>query len=444
MEKYNVLPETNAYRRLQMLFGKENFIELEPFVESNNGYAEVRTAFGYINNIPVYAFSQDMQRNSGAISTFQCSKICKLYDLAAKTGFPIVGIYDSLGANLSEGINMLNSYSELLFNVNRLSGVVLQISIVVGNCFGASSLIASSADFLIMTDNAYLGIDTSGENSSSEFVKNSGISHINVTNCEEAINSAIKLISILPSNNLSQTPLEELKSSYDIDIKKGDKFSKADTIISIFDDSEFFEIQMDYGYAAKIGFARFEGRSVGVIISIKELLDKQSCDKITRFVRFCDAFSIPLITFIDSNEFESLKEAAKVANVYSDATNVKITIITGEVYGTLYIALAGKGTNSDVTYAWEEAFISSLKPETEAEIVCSDELKSMKEPFKDRKKIVSGYKKSHLSAVNAAKLGFIDDIISIEDTRIKICYSLEMLSQKRMNRIPRKHSNIQI
>ena len=444
----DILFKKRAYERLNLIFGENNFTEIDPLLKNNDTYAEVLTAFGYINNSPAYVFSQDIDRDFGAMSSAQISKICKLYDLASKTGYPIIGIYDSIGAKIGEYNSILQSYGNLLLKVNNLSGLVPQISIILGSCLGSNALLASCSDFVIMSKNAKFGIETNAKNSSCDFAVKAGNCHFMTKNDEHAINIAKQLVSILPSNNLSYTNIDKVKPSYELDIKNSEKYSQKETIISLFDDSKFLELQSEFGQTISIGFSKLEGRTVCIAISNSNvnngILDSKSCTKLARIASFCDAFSIPLITFIESKGFESLKDAAKLSNVYAEATNVKITIITGSIYGSTYIALGSKGSNSDITFAWESAIISALLPEASIEILYEDRIKNLKNPLIEKPELIKEYINTHASPYYAAEQGYIDDVISIDGTRVKLCYTIEMLCNKRVQNIPKKHSNIQV
>lgn len=439
----NKIRESKGYKRLSALFDDGSFTEMDPFVKSEDVYSEVISGFGYINGCPVYAFSQNIDANGSPMSKSQISKIIKVYNMATKTGIPVIGIYDSIGAKLQEGNEMLSLYGELLRISNNISGVVPQISVVLGTCFGTSSMIAASADILIMTESSQIGIDVSGELSSAESAKKSGISHLVLKDEKSAILKARSLIEMLPSNNL-ESPIK-FESEFEVsDVK----ISTGSDIIKIFDDSSFIEFQDGFGQAFIIGLARLAGRTVGVVYSNPSyndgIIDADSCSKSSRLVRFCDAFSIPVLTFIDSRGFSSLREASKLSSSYSEATTAKVTIITGEVYGPLYISIAGKGANSDIILAWPDSVVSMLAPETAVAIMYQDKLKGSKDPINDREKLVEEYKSTDASAITAANDGFIDEVIEPNDTRAKLISYLDMLSGKRVSTLPKKHSNMQI
>ena len=446
--------KTKAYKRLKLLFDEGTFVELDTFVKSSGQYAEVLSGFGSVDGCPVYAFSQNIDKEGGVVTSAHLKKIQKVYELAAKTGSPVVGIYDSVGAKLTEGNEMLAAYGDLLRACNNLSGVVPQISIVLGPCLGTSAMLAVSADFLIMEQNAKLSIATDGEHASSDEAEREGVSHITAKDEKDAVECVKNLITMLPSNNLSEAPifgcddsahsitLRELsKTLFDSEKKDAARF----IIDSLCDKGSFVELQEKFGQAMIVGFGRLFGNTVGMIVSNHDInngvVDADACVKAARIVRFCDAFSIPVVTLVNSSGFASLKEASKLSNAYSEATTAKVTVIIGEAYGPLYIAVAGKGANADITFAWPGAVISPLAPETAAQILLVDKMKKAKDPIADRQKIVEDYKNTQASALSAAEEGFVEDVIDPDDTKVKLFAVLSMLQGKRVSNLPKKHSN---
>ncbi|MDF2633027.1 MAG: carboxyl transferase, partial [Caproiciproducens sp.] len=212
-------------------------------------------------------------------------------------------------------------------------------------------------------------------------------------------------------------------------------------IAAVCDDESFIELSEKFGVSAVTGLAEIDGSTAG-IVALSGVIDADSCAKASRFVRFCDAFSLPVITFVNAKEFTSLREASKLSSSYSEATTAKITVITGSAYGPVYIAIAGRGANADYTIAWPDAVISPLAPETAAIFLWNDRLAGSANPVEDRKKLIEEYKVTEASPFKAAANGFIEDITNPEDTRIRIIANLEMLSSKRVSQLPKKHSNI--
>ena len=397
---------------------------------------------GKIDGCPAYVFAQNAEIDGGAMSKAQASKIKKIYNLAVKTGIPIIGIYDSIGGRLKEGADMLAAYGEILLNSNNLSGVVPQISLILGPCIGTSAMIAASADIVVMSDKAEFTIETNGEDGSADTAAKLGICHIVAENNEQAINEVRRLITVLPSNNLVGAPFTNLSTGNNAAPLVADSDVK-DIISAIADDDTFIEFINQFGTSAITGLAQISGSTAGIVFYIG-ILDADTCSKAARFVRFCDAFSLPIITLADATEFTSLREASKLSNAYSEATTAKVTVITGSAYGSVYIAIAGRGANADITLAWPNAVVSPLSPATAAVFEWSDRLAGSSDPVADRKKMIEEYKQTKTSPFDAAASGFIEDIISPEETRSKIIANLDMLSSKRVTTLPKKHANIQL
>ncbi len=425
--------ESETEYRLKCLFDENTFIQIDPLVKSGDEYTGVTTGFGYVKGLPAYVFCQDRKVNGAPISKAHALKILKVYELALSTGTPIIGIYDSIGAKLDEQNEMLKIYGKVLKMSNRLSGVVPQISLILGDCIGTSALIASGSDIIVMEKDAHIGLDTSGENSDSDFASSNGICHVVANNLEESISVVRDILYMLPSNNLSD-PIACDKGCIDT----------GSNINNIFDENTFIELQSGFGQAFKIGLAKLSYKTVGVIYSNGEKIDSSSCSKASRMIRFCDSFSIPIISFINSEGFESLKDASKLSSSYSESTTIKISVITKNAYGALFIATAGEASGSDLVFAYEDAVISPLSPETSVSIMWQDKLKGSNDPINDRMKLISEYKKTQASAVNAANQGFIDDIVDDSNIKDKLIKALDMLYSKRVSNLPKKHSNIQL
>ncbi len=425
------IENTSAYKNLQLLFDGGVFSEIDAYAKSENGYAEVIAAYGMANGCPIFAFAQNSDIAGGAMSTAQAAKLKKLYSLAVKTGAPVVGLYDSTGARLMQGVDMLSSFGSILNSVSTLSGVVPQISVVLGACLGIGALNASGADFVILSEKARLSLATNGEGGSCEDAENYGLSHLTAKNTEEAIEKARTLLGFMPSNNLSPAPAADTDEPEDP--------QNTDVIKSVFDNGSFLELQSAFGKNAVVGFARLYGSVAGIVKTNGQTLLQDDCTKIARFVKFCDAFTIPVVTFADSKGFGCLKAASHLTAAYADATTVKVTVITGEAYGAFYVAVAGSGANTDVTLAWANAAISPLPPEAGAAIMWEDKMNA---PRDTRQELVKTYKEKECSAFKAAANGYVQDVIAPQDTRNKLFSALDMLSGKRVSRLPKKHGTI--
>ncbi len=449
--KRKVQTTSPARQRLTNLYDEGVFTELDSFTKAGEDLAGVVTAYGYIEGSPVYAFSQDSTIKNGALGEAQAKKIKKVYDLAAKTGVPVVGVFDSYGAVITDGIKALSAYGELLMWTSNLSGVVPQISVIAGTCVGGAAMLATSADFVIMSNSAELFITPNSKTAVGSYAENSakcGTANILCEDDKSAMLKARELVSKLPANNLSPVPVFEFEES-GLEMKT----DAASMALSIADKNSVIEISSEFGDSAYTAIASIGGSTVGICATNKttQKLSANDCSKLSRFVRTCDAFAIPVITLVDTEGFElsdeaevsgSLRDMTKLAHSYAEATTAKISIIVGKAYGTAYIALAGKGANSDLTFAYPNAVISPLAPETAVEFLKHDELKGSADVDKKRKELAEEYCANEASAFKAAEENCIEDIINPLDTRATLVTALEMLAGKRVARLPKKHSNM--
>lgn len=420
-----------AYKRLVALFDDGTFTEIDAFAKSSDSFAEVVAGYGAVNGCPAYAFAQNSDFAGGAMSRAQAEKLNKIYDLAVKTGNPVIGLYDSNGARLNEGVDMLAGYGNILNSISNLSGVVPQISVVLGNCFGAGALNAANADFVIMSKDAKFTVATNGKGGDVDSVAECGLADIIAENENDAIGKAREIVTYLPSNNLCVAPIAD---SADAEAVSGN-----DPIKLTVDAGSFFEVKAQMGENAKTGFARIFGSTAAIVSTNGEELDCKDCRKITEFVNFCDSFAIPVVTFANSKGFKCLKSASKLAAAYAQATTVKATVVTGEAYGPFYVAVAGTGANADVTVAWNDAVIAALPPVTGANILWKDK---MAVPVAQQQAVVDEFKAECCNAFVAANKGYIEDVINPEDTRAKLFAVLDMLAGKRVSTLPKKHSTL--
>ena len=438
----NEKKDSMGYKRISSLFDVGSFNEIDCFVKSGDNDSGAVAGYGTIEGCPAYSFVQSGDIEGGAMSRAQAAKINKVYALAVKTGAPVIGIYDSMGGRLQEGNDLLAAYGEILLNSNTLSGVVPQISLILGPCIGTSAMIAAGADIVVMSDKAELTIETSGANGSADEAAKLGICHIEEKSEQSAVETVRRLITLLPSNNLSGSSILNIQSSNGA-LELSEESDVNQIIAAVCDDNSFIELGEKFGAPTRIGLAEIGGSTAGVVM-LNGVIDAAACSKTARFVRFCDAFSLPVVTFVNAEKFASLREASKLSSAYSEATTPKISVITGAAYGPVYIALAGRGANSDYTIAWPNAVISPLAPETAAIFLWNDRLSGSENPVQDRQKLIEEYKKTEAAPLKAAANGFVEDIILPEETRNRIITSLEMLSGKRVTGLPKKHSNIQM
>lgn len=423
------LNKTFGVEILSKFFDDGSFCETDALLKSEGGFAEAVTGYGTVMGMPVYAFAQNSDVCSGAMSVAQAKKIAKIYDLALKTGAPVVGFYDSCGGRLEQKSELLAAYGEILGRASAISGVVPQLSVVLGTCLGTSALTAVSADFVIMAKDAELSINVAGDDATADCNAKCGVANIVCDDKDTAIEKARDLVTYFPSNNLETTPLDDAtEPDYDEEC----------VVCSIADADSFVDISEGCGEGACVAFGRVKGEVVG-FVETYDKIDCKAAQKVAKFVRFCDAYSIPVVTVVDSNGFTSLKSAAKVTAAYAEATTAKIAVITGEAVGATYVALAGESSGADIRFAVDGAIISPVN--TKALAFIMDE-EGMNVPVDEQDKAADAFAQREFSALNAAQCGYVDDVIDKAQLRAKVVCALEMLSSKRVETLPKKHSII--
>ncbi len=439
-------PASAARVRLAKLFDEGTFVEIDAFAMAMGNAGAAVIGYGTVDGSTVFAFAQDSGSASGAVDKVHAQKIKKVYSLATKTGAPVVGIYDSNGASLASPADTLAAYGELLALSNNISGVVPQLSVVLGPCVGSAALIALGADFVIASEAAELSLGVPAEGSS-KIAAETGVVHILTKDEDQAIASAKKLLALLPSNNLCEAPAwdyAETAGAQNVLAVAGENpcgSDIAEVVKSIADDASVLELQSEFGKGCYAALATVGGQVVGVAAAFGALAADE-CAKLARLVSICDAFSIPVITLVNTSGFDSsalgARDAAKLAHVYAEATTAKVSVVAGKAYGGAYIALAGKGANADMTFAWPGAVISPLKPETAVAFLYSDRITA----DKTREAVEAEYKDNEASPFAYAASGQLDAVINPVDTRAKVISALDMLSGKRVATLPKKHSNM--
>lgn len=438
------IKDTDARKRLTGLFDDGSFTEIDAYAKSENSAVEVVAGFGCVYGMPVYAFSQDVSVSGGAISKAQGNKIKKIYELATKTGAPVIGIYDSNGVKLSQGIEALASYGDMLRLSNAVSGVVPQISVIAGACLGTSALVAAAADIVIMSKDAELSLSAPSTATAEECLQN-GVASIVAENVDKAVEMAKEVVSKLPINNLSQAQYTEFTE--DVSFFSNEcAVIKADTksiINSIADTSSSIELYETFGAGVVTSLSTVAGATVGFVGFNGQAIDSDSCDKASRFIRLCDAYNLPVVTLVNTQGYDKadisiLRQASKLSSTYAEATTAKIALITGDAIGSAYISLAGTATGSDVVFAWKCAVVSALEPQAAVAVMYNDKLAE----GADRETLVAEYKATAASPLNAAAVGQIDDVFAPSETRVKMISALDMLAGKRVATLPKKHSVI--
>ncbi len=477
-----------ARERIEILLDRDSFEEFDTFVTHRSrdfGLDKkkflgdgVITGYGTIDGRLVYLFSQDFTVLGGSLSETFAIKICKVMDMAMKMGAPVIGLNDSGGARIQEGIMSLAGYADIFQRNVEASGVVPQISAILGPCAGGAVYSPALTDFIIMAEEtSYMFITgpkvvktVTNENVTEEqlggamvHASKSGVSQFSAENEEEALGIIRKLISYLPQNNLEEAPLasthdpinrvdEELAAI--IPDSPSQPYDMKDIIYRIVDDEEFLEVSRHFAPNIITGYARFNGRSVGIVANqpsyLAGVLDINSSKKAARFVRFCDAFNIPILTLVDvpgflpgtAQEYRGIiSEGAKLIYAYAEATVPKVTVITRKAYGGAYDVMSSKHLRGDVNYAWPTAEIAVMGAEGAVQILYRKDLEE--DPSGERmNELVEEYKEKFSNPFVAASRGFVDDVIDPKNTRFRIIRAFESLLTKKLTNPLKKHGNI--
>lgn len=453
LKKLNELSQksTLAHALLAELFDDGCYTELERFVKNGENDCALATAYGNVNGALCFAFSQNSGA-SGAISTVSAKKIEKVYLTAKKVGAPVIGVYNCDGADINEGIDALEAYASLMARIAEISGVVPQISVITGACIGSSAVMAAMADVVIMTKDAEMYV-TSGNIlkdstvGTAELCAKNGTVSVVTENTAGAFAKTAEIISFLPQNNLGLPYVSEYIPSESV----ANGTEAYSVINSVVDGNSFCEMYKDFATDIVTGFARVNGNSVAVVATNTDgkSISADGAKKSARFIRFADAFSLPVISFVDADGIlgdkddeiaGGVKYSAQLTQALAEATTAKITVITGSAVGTAYMAFASRATGADSVFAWPTAYISALKPAAAVEFLKREELSG----DITRKELEQQYIDTTASAFVAAEKGFVEDIITPLETAPKIALALDCLASKRVSTISKKHSNIQL
>ncbi|MAU24502.1 acyl-CoA carboxylase subunit beta [Chloroflexi bacterium] len=476
-----------ARERLSLFFDNGKYEELDIFVQhqskdlglDKNVYDgdSVVTGYGLVNGKPTFSYAQDFTVLGGSLSLVAGKKIAKVMDLASKNGAPIVGFNDSGGARIQEGVDSLAGYGEVFVRNTLYSGVVPQISVIVGPSAGGAVYSPAITDFIFMVKDIgqmYItGPDVvksvTGEEISHQDLggseahsSKSGVAHFVYDSEEECMNGIKRLLSFIPQNNLENaekkdfsenTTNEELRNI--IPEKSTEAYDVKDVINKVIDNEDFLEVHANFAQNIVVGFGRIRGGSVGIVAnqpaSLAGMLDINASDKAARFVRFCDAYNIPIITFVDVPGFMPgvnqehqgiIRHGAKLIYAYAEATVPKISVILRKAYGGAYIVMNSKELRSDLNLAWPTAEIAVMGPEGAVNVISRKEISESKDPEATKNKLIEEYKDKFSSPFLAASRGYIDDVIDPAETRNKIANSLEIFSKKFLDNPPKKHGNI--
>ena len=478
-----------ARERIDLLVDEGSFVEIDRFVKhrlkefglENQRYPGdgVVTGYGYVNGRLIYLFSQDFTVFGGSLSEAFAEKICKIMDMAMKNGAPVIGLNDSGGARIQEGVVSLGGYADIFLRNTLASGVIPQISAVLGPCAGGAVYSPAITDFILMVKNtSYMfvtgpnvvktvtheDVDFESLGGAATHATKSGVSHFMCENELDVMEKVKTLLSYIPSNNLEDPPRincdddperKDENLDYIIPEDPSQPYDMKEVIRMIMDDNDFFEIHEHYAGNILIGFAHLNGYSVGIIANqpqvLAGVLDIDASLKGARFIRFCDAFNIPLVTFEDVPGFLPgtaqewggiIKHGAKLLYAYCEATVPKITVITRKAYGGAYDVMSSKHIRGDVNLAWPTAEIAVMGPKGAAEIIFKKEIQESKDPVKMLADKESEYRNKFANPYLAAERGYIDEVIFPRETRLRLIQSLQMLENKIDQNPRKKHGNI--
>lgn len=486
IEEQHKKGKKTARERITALLDEGSFVEIDKFVLSRDDSSGkkyfgdgVITGYGSINGRTVFLFAHDFTVLGGSLGEMFGKKIAKVMDLALKAGVPFIGLNDSGGARIQEGVQSLALYSEVFFRNTQCSGVIPQLSAIMGPCAGGAVYSPAITDFIIMVQKtghmfitgpdvvkAALHEDVTYEQlgGASVHSSKSGVAHFVSETEDDCVELIKKLLSYLPSNNGELPPVSEARDSIDridtiietvVPSDSNKPYDMRDIIRSVLDYNEFLEVHSRWAANILVGFGRLEGYSVGIVANqpmhLAGALDINSSDKASRFIRFCDAFNIPIVTFVDvpgylpGVEQESggiIRHGAKLLYAYCEATVPKITIVVRKAYGGAYCAMGSKYSKSDINYAWPSAELAVMGSEGAASIIYRKEIEAAGNDEEVKKRIVKEYSEKYANPFIAAERGIIDSVISPRDTRKHLILSLRALRNKSEHRPPKKHGNI--
>lgn len=489
IDRQHAKGKLTARERIEQLLDSDTFRELDMFaahrtvgfgIEEQKYLSDsVVTGWGKIDGRLVYVFSQDFTVFGGSLGEVHAEKVCKIMDLAIKNGAPVIGLNDSGGARIQEGVVSLAAYAYVFLRNVLASGVVPQISAIMGPCAGGAVYSPAMTDFILMVkETSFMHItgpdvirtvtreEVTSEELGGAMVHNqkSGVAHFAAEDEEDGFYQIRKLLSYLPQNNMEDPPFVPTddpadRSDEELDALVPDNPNKPydmkDIIRRVVDDGDFFEVQEHWAQNIIVGFARLGGFSVGIVAQqpmiLAGVLDIDSSTKAARFVRFCDCFNIPIITFEDVPGFLPgvtqehggiIRNGAKLLYAYCEATVPKITIITRKAYGGAYDVMSSKHIRGDISYAWPSAEIAVMGPEGAVNIIFRKQLAEAEDPEAERTRLVQEYRDTFANPYVAAARGYIDDVIEPHQTRPRLIEALQMLQNKRDTNPPKKHGNI--
>lgn len=489
IDKQHQSGKLTARERIDLLLDKGTFMEFDKFVVHRCNHFGmdkqkplgdgVVTGTGLINGKTVFVFAQDFTVFGGSLSETIASKICKIMDMAVKMGAPVIGLNDSGGARIQEGVQSLAGYAEIFLRNTLSSGVIPQISAIMGPCAGGAVYSPALTDFTFMVkDTSFMFLtgpeviktvtheDVTKEELGGAGAHNekSGVAHFATENDVDCIAQIRELMSFLPQNNMEEPPFKattddpnRIEASLEqiVPTNPNQPYDMKEVIKKIVDDGHFFEVQEHFAKNIIIGYARLNGKPVGIVANqpsvLAGALDIDSSTKAGRFVRFCDSFNIPILTLVDvpgfmpgvSQEYGGIiRHGAKLLYAYCEATVPKVTLITRKAYGGAYDVMSSKHIRGDINFAYPTAEIAVMGPDGAVNILSRKELSEAADPVKKKDELVANYRETFANPYRAAELGYVDEVIEPACTRPKIIRAFEMLANKRVSNLPRKHGNI--
>lgn len=489
VKRQHEMGKLTARERLNKLFDPGTFIELDQLVEHRSSYFGMEkmkaacdgvvTGYGQINGRLAYSFAQDFTVIGGSLGEMHAKKITKLQDLALKMGAPVIAINDSGGARIQEGIDSLFGYGEIFFRNTRASGVIPQISVIAGPCAGGAVYSPALTDFVFMEKGSarmfitgpeviksVTGEEVSAEALGGAMAHNqiSGNAHFACESEDELFQSIRYLLSFLPQNNMEDPPAVEGSDNPNrldeslvtaVPTNPNKPYDVRDVITKVVDGGEFLEVQQYFAQNIVIGFARMQGQTIGIIANQAKVmagcLDINASDKGARFIRFCDAFNIPLLTVVDTPGYLPgtaqehggvIRHGAKLLYAYSEATVPKVTLIVRKAYGGAYIAMCSRHLGSDMVIAWPQAEIAVMGAQGAANIIFRRDIKAAEKPDEKRQEKIAEYREKFSNPYQAAQRGYVDQIINPKDTRPTLISAFEMAATKREQLPKKKHANI--
>ncbi|MDP3487506.1 MAG: carboxyl transferase domain-containing protein [Bacillota bacterium] len=491
IQKHKEKGKLTARERINFLLDPGSFVEMDLFMKhrcNDLGMAGtdapgegVVTGYGTIEGRLVYVASQDFTVLGGSLGEAHAMKICKVMDMAMRNGAPMICINDSGGARIQEGVDALNGYGNIFYRNTLASGVIPQISVIMGPCAGGAVYSPALTDFIFMTSGtsqmfitgpqvikAVTGEDVSMEDLGGASVHNttSGVAHFMASTDEDCLSQVRRLVTFVPSNNLDETPVvlteDSVSRSLDrllelIPAEANRGYDAREVIAELVDDGDFMEVQPYFAENIVVGFGRFNGKTVGLVANqpkvIAGSLDINASDKAARFIRFCDSFNIPLVTLVDTpgylpgvgQEYGGvIRHGAKLLYAYSEATVPKITLIIRKAYGGAYLAMCSRSLGADAVFAFPSAEIAVMGPDGAANILYKDDIANSENPVETRKEKIAEYRNKFANPYVAASRGMVDDVIDPRDARRTVINALEANATKRESRPSKKHGNFPV